>query len=233
MTPNPPECAASQDEVFAAFEADRWFARNKTALDRFDSAADLPLRLMELYRLEPRRVLEIGAANGTRLAEIHRRHGAAVVGVEPSPEAIRDGRRRFPAVEFVQALAHSIPLREPFDLIIIHSVLHWVDRTKLFLSIAEIDRLEEEGGFLIIGDFLPAYPRKVRYHHVADQDLYTYKQDYAAAFLASGLYHQVGALTLDHASHALRGDVGEDDRFGVWLLRKALHDHYVEVTRPG
>lgn len=113
-----------QGEVFAGSEGDRWFARNHQALDRFDPAADPPLRALELYDLKPRKVLEIGAANGFRLAEIYRRHGAKIVAVEPSMDALRDGAGRFPAVEFVRGQAHAIPLEEQFDLVIVNFVLH-------------------------------------------------------------------------------------------------------------
>ena len=131
-------------------------------------------------------VLEIGAANGARLAKISERFEARAVAVEPSAEAIQDGRVRFPDVKFVKAKASAIPLQEMFDLIIINFVLHWVDRRNLLRSMAEIDRLLKDGGYLIIGDFLPSNLTKVRYHHVKNQEIYTYKQNYAATFLASG-----------------------------------------------
>ena len=218
----------SQDEVFAAFEGDNWFERNKAGLERFDLEADFPLKLMELYRLRPRSVLEVGAANGYRLAAISERYGARVVAVEPSVEAIVDGKSRFPYVEFVRGGASAIPLQELFDLIIVNFVFHWIDRTNLLRSVAEIDRLLMDGGFLIIGDFFPSNLMKVRYHHLPDQKAYTYKQDYAATFMASGLYHPVCLITGSHSSKALMGEVTEDERIGVWLLQKKLKDHYIE-----
>ena len=219
---------AVQDQIFAAFEGDRWFERNKDALERFDPETDFPLKLMELYRLRPRNVLEVGAANGYRLAAISQRHDARVVAVEPSVEAIRDGETRFPDVEFVRGVAYAVPLQELFDLIIVNFVFHWIDRTNLLRSVAEIDRLLVDSGFLIIGDFFPSNRTKVRYHHLADEEVYTYKQNYAATFLASGLYHPVCLITGDHSSKALIGEVVEDERIGVWLLQKKLNDHYVE-----
>ena len=218
----------SQDQSFAAFEGDKWFERNKDALERFDPEADLPLRLVELYHLRPYSVLEVGAANGYRLAAISERYGARVVAVEPSVEAIHDGETMFPNVEFVRGGASAIPLQELFDLIIVNFVFHWIDRTNLLRSVAEIDRLLVDGGFLIIGDFFPSNQTKVRYHHLADEEVYTYKQNYAATFLASGLYHPVCLITGDHSSKALMGEVAEDERIGIWLLQKRLKDHYVE-----
>lgn len=219
-----------QGAIFAASEGDRWFARNRAALARFDPAADLPLRLLELYGVHPRRALEIGAANGYRLAALVERYGAHVVAVEPSFAAIRDGTAHFPAVTFVRGDAAAIPLGEPFDLVIAHFVLHWLDRSSLLRAVAEIDRLLVDGGFLVIGDFLPANLLRVLYHHRAEDDLYTYKQNYAAIFLASGLYHPVGLLTADDRC-ALDAAAGEATRTGTWLLRKQLTEHYAAVPR--
>lgn len=219
---------SSQDQIFASFEGDKWFERNKSALEHFDPTVDLPFKIMELYQLQPRKVLEIGAANGFRLAAIAERYGARVVAVECSAQAMRDGKSKFPRVMFVRGEACAVPLQELFDLIIVNFVFHWIDRTKLVRSIAEIDRLLLDGGFLIIGDFYPSNLTKVRYRHLAKQEVYTYKQDYAAAFVASGLYHQVSMMTADHLSKALRGDVAEDERIGAWLLHKSLSGHFIE-----
>ena len=69
-----------QDDIFRQTEGDRWFARNRAALGAFDASADLALRLLELYNLRPQSVIEIGAANGFRLAAIERWSGARCVG---------------------------------------------------------------------------------------------------------------------------------------------------------
>jgi SAM-dependent methyltransferase len=216
-----------QDNVFLQSEGDRWFARNQNALAVFDAESDLAIKLMALYGLRPDSALEIGAANGFRLAEIHRRSGARVVAVEPSTRAIAEGQNHFPFVTFVRGLAHSIPLHEYFDVVIVNFVLHWVDRTKLVQSIAEIDRMVKDGGFLIIGDFYPTNRLQVRYHHLPTEDLQTFKQDYAQPFLASGLYHPVALLTGDHAAKTLNANVAEGDRIGAWLLRKHAREHYI------
>ncbi len=211
-----------QSKTFADSEGDRWFERNQTCLERCDFATDLPLRIMDLYQLKPESVLEVGASNGCRLGAIAARYAARTVAVEPSRAAICDGRRRFPAVRFLQATADRIGLEESFDLIIVHFVLHWVDRSRLFRTFAELDRLLADGGHLIIGDFNPDRALRVGYHHLPEGEVYTYKQDYAAAFSASGLYRQVGMLTADHSNQRLATDVDSNDRIAVWLLQKRL-----------
>jgi SAM-dependent methyltransferase len=224
--------STSQDGVFAASEGDRWFRRNRAYLESIDLSKDGPLRLIDLYGLTPKRVLEIGAANGWRLAAIAQRLGCKVVAQEPSHAAVAHGRMAHPEVEFIEGTASKIDLQDAFDLIIINSVLHWVDRSTLFATLAEIDRLLADGGHLIIGDFYPTNRLRVRYHHLADDEIYTYKQDYSAMFLASGLYRPVALLTFDHSTRDLQADVGEDERFSTCLLRKATRELYTERGLP-
>lgn len=220
----------TQDELFAAFEGNRWFARNKGALQQYDIASDMPLRLLSLYDLHPKQVLEVGAANGFRLAALAERYGARAVAVEPSTDAIAHGRAVFPNIHFVHGEAQTLPLKDSFDLVIINFVLHWVDRCHLFRVMAELDRVLADGGYLLIGDFCPSRPTRVPYHHYTDVAVYTYKQNYAAPFLTSGLYHLVSFLTSDHASKTTRGEICEHERVGTWLLRKQLSENYYERT---
>ena len=216
-----------QDSIFSESEGDRWFERNRVALNSFDADADGPLKLINLYDLRPERVLEIGAANGVRLAAIHARNGCEAVAVEPSTQAILYGKASFPGVRFVRGSASSLPLKECFDLVIVNFVFHWIDRATLFKSLAETDRLVQDGGFLLIGDFLPANQMQVHYHHLQDAAVRTYKQNYAATFLASGLYHPVCLLASHHAANGLDARATEEDRIGTWLLRKELRSHYL------
>ena len=220
----------SQDQIFETGEGDQWFARNKQGLEQFDPETDFPLRLMSLYDLHPTSVLEIGAASGVRGAAIAKRCKSRVVALEPSADAVRYGKSRFPKVEFVRGAASAIPLKDSFDLIVVNFVFHWIDRANLLRSVAEVDRVLADGGFLIIGDFCPSGLAKVQYHHLPEQKIYTYKQNYAATFLASGLYHSVSLLTGDHSSSSMSGISAEGERIGTWLLRKVLEEHYAQQT---
>jgi SAM-dependent methyltransferase len=209
----------TQDEIFTSSEADQWFERNKHVLGQLDPS-DVPLRLVELYSLAPKTVLEVGAANGYRVAEIGRRTGARAVAIEPSAKAIEDGRTRFPQVEFHQGQARELPVQGSFDLVIVHFVLHWIDRRNLLRCVAEIDRVVADGGYLVIGDFHPWHATSNKYHHLPDENVMTFKQDYAQLFVASELYQPVGMLT----SYGFKLDaaVPDDRRAGVTLLRKRL-----------
>jgi len=222
---------AARDQQARAFlegEGDRWFERNRHALVEADWAADAPLRLVETHALQPASVFEMGAANGYRLAALRRRFGCVAMGVDASAAAVADGAQRFPAVRLAHASGDAVPFEHQFDLVVANFVLHWVDRALLTRTLAELDRLVVDGGHLVIGDFLPDQPSRRLYHHLPASGVYTYKQDYAAPFLATGCYEPVAMLTGSHTPASLGTAATGADRIATHLLRKRLSALYLE-----
>ncbi|GAA5159283.1 class I SAM-dependent methyltransferase [Viridibacterium curvum] len=216
----------TQDDVFGKSEGDAWFQRNVACL----SDVDHPDRMLDiLSRLDEREginsVCEVGCAHGWRLARlpealpnVQRR-----AGFDLSAAAIEDGMRRCPELELRVGGASAPPFHEQFDLVIVNFVLHWVDRSLLLKTLAAVDDLVAPGGWLAVGDFLPDSPCRRRYHHRPDVELYTYKQDYSAAFTATGLYREVSRSVHHHADtgHGLQAaDAG--DRAVCVLLHKPV-----------
>ena len=220
---------AFQDNIFSAGESDAWFRRNRAALE--DGArADPVLDALRQHVLahQPASVLDVGCSNGWRLARLARLAplvgGARLAGLDPSGEAIAAGRRRHKEFDLRQALASAIPFTGQFALVIVSFVLHWIDRASLGGSVAAIDRAVAPGGFLVIADFDPDQPERRRYHHRDDVEIYTFKQDYAALFLADGNYsetqrrvYQAGGGLLPAAE---RLSLASDERCFVSVLRK-------------
>jgi SAM-dependent methyltransferase len=206
---------SEQEQAFRNGEGDAWYRRNRDHLheSRDDWATRLVAALQQKSGIV--RVADIGCANGWRLARLAAVLPAAreLVGVDASAEAIADGRRRYPSLQLHEGILSSLPLQEPFDLVIVNFVLHWADRGTLSRCIAEIDRLVNWNGFLVLGDFLPDHPTRRRYHHVPERSLFTYKQDYARAFLGLGLYRELARVTFDHAAPPPDAGTGE------WLVR--------------
>ena len=210
----------NQDDIFLETEGDVYFSRRRNGRRNKDSREifekDFPLKIIDLLKIKPDKVLEVGAAEGERLAEISRRFGGKgkYVAVEPSLDAIRYGQERYPFISFRRGLMYDLPIEdgETFDLVIVNFVFHWVTRNHLMRSISEIDRAVVDGGFLIIGDFLPDFPSKVKYHHLPNEQVYTYKQDYAKIFLASQIYSCVVSFTFNHDNHAIEGNIAGDNR---------------------
>lgn len=207
-----------QDKIFEAFEGDNWFNRNSSVLQPHD---DHVIQLLETYGLLSRdkKVLEVGAANGYRLAAIHEKFGCEVHAVEPSQEAVAAGKKRFPFITFYLSTAKDMEFEEIFDIVIIHSVFHWIDRKKLLLSAAKIDMALKDKGALVIGDFQTPFPVKRRYHHITDNEVYTYKQRYKDIFLSVGSYLELSNMTLNHDEKSFE-NITMGNMFVISLLRK-------------
>lgn len=214
-----------QDKIFLK-EGDRWFERNLQSLRKID---DIVIFLIDLYNLYPSKVFELGSSNGYRLARIKEKFDCYVIGVEPSHKACFDGRKNF-SLEMIRGVGSEIPIKDNvFDLVIVNSVFHWIDRQNLLKTVSELDRILKDGGFIIIGDFFPDYLYlKVRYHHLSDKHVFTYKQDYSKIFTFSGIYKKIATLTYDVSDKKLKTSIGRDYKFSVTLMQKNLND-YLEV----
>jgi SAM-dependent methyltransferase len=207
-----------QDNIFSEGEGDAWFERNRGF---YRQEQDPVLRFLSSQPVEPRAILEIGASRGDRLAALRERYRAAVIAVEPSAAAVADGRHGFPGIQFFVATAKLLPLAdESADLVIVNFVFHWIDRKSLLASAAEIDRVLQPAGHLLIGDFAPFGPKKNRYHHRLDLEMYTYKQDYPTLFLATAGYRLVAQEILDYRTLKPGTEIPERERCSITLLQK-------------
>jgi trans-aconitate methyltransferase len=82
--------------------------------------------LVEL--LDPRpgeRILDLGCGTGQLTARIASA-GAAVVGLDQSPEMLEQARTAFPHLDLVPGDARDFAFAEPFDAVFSNAVLHWV-----------------------------------------------------------------------------------------------------------
>jgi trans-aconitate methyltransferase len=217
-----------QDDVFYSSEGDAWFERNKQSICQ-NRGDDLALQILKesLPLTGVESVLELGCANGWRLnllSEIL--PDATFSGMDASLGAIEDGENRYPDISLTHGLLSDIPFNRSFDLVIVNFVLHWVDRSSLLKSIAEIDRMINGGGYLLLGDFLPDVPQRRKYHHL-EQGVYTYKQDYSKLFQSLGIYQEKVRKLFNHddkSKSLLETDASS--RGMCSLLTKSLHDYY-------
>lgn len=218
-----------QDVIFAQSEGNAWYRRNAAKLgsvDRPDALLDMARLLPAARREAIRSVCDIGCANGERLARFARLlpNATRLCGFDASSEAVAAGMARFEGLDLRPALADSPPFEGPFDLVTISFVLHWVDRKRLARTIAAVDGLVADGGLLILSDFLPDQPCSRRYHHRQDVELFTFKQDYSAAFSGLGLYREIGRHIFSHDAAGVELDGSEDQA-------RAMCAMFVKSTR--
>jgi len=206
-----------QSDIWFEKEGDNWFTRNKEYLGKKNDTA---LFVLDLYRIKPQKVLEIGCSNGFRLAAIHEKYGSVVSGVEPSVEALADGKKRYPHVKYIRGMAESFCSDEKYDLIIVNFVFHWIGRDALLKAVSNADSHLTEGGFLLLGDFGTENFLRRNYHHVKDKEMYTYKQRYQDMFVSSGSYREIARLTFNHDLNELSADTDSSNIGTMCLLKK-------------
>ena len=213
-----------QKKTFIEGEANAWFERNSN-LDisqRIDS--DPVLNAIDSLGFLPKKVLEIGCAEGWRLNEINNRYGSDCYGFDPSKKAIEFGIKHYTSINLEVATADKIPHKSSaMDLVVVGFCLYVCDRNELFLIAKEIDRVLCDGGVLVVLDFYSEVPYKNRYIH--KKGLYSYKMDYARMFTWNPDYQ---LLTKNILNHNLIDPVDEkDDRIAISILRKSVGDAYI------
>lgn len=206
-----------KNNIWFRKEGDNWFKRNKEYLGK---KQDIVSSVLELYKIKPKKIVEIGCSNGYRLANLHKKYGAEVTGIEPSREAIEYGKSKWPFIKFKRAMCESFVLRKKVDLVIINFVFHWIMRENLMQSTARIDEIVKDNGFLVIGDFGTENFIKRDYHHLPGENVFTYKQEYQDIFLSTGLYKEIAKIRFDHDTGEIKWDINYTNMGTVSLLRK-------------
>lgn len=208
----------TQRDYFLESEGNGWYSRNRIEKARLEEKRAHDPLLPVLRRLEspPRRVLEIGASNGWRLALLREEWpGGTFHGVDPSSRAVEDAPG---GVTLSCGTADSLPYEDAsFDLVIFGFCLYLCDRADLFRIAAEADRVLADGGTMAIYDFSPPQPYRNPYAHGAD--IYSYKMDYSALFSWNPAYRIAERHEQTHPGG--KADT-PDNQVGIVLLKKDM-----------
>ena len=100
--------------------------------------------LLELLDAKPgERILDLGCGTGHLTARIAEA-GAHVVGIDRSPEMIRQAKGKYPSLRFEVMDAQEISLDETFDAVFSNATLHWIKEPER--AIGSIKRSIRSGG---------------------------------------------------------------------------------------
>lgn len=226
--------AANQTSMFLQSEGDAWFERNKQVLESRPGHFECDLITSELapFRDDIHDILEIGCGDGSKTELLASFFGARAAGIDPSAKAIDHGRQRMQAqqvsgVDLRTGTADQLEWPDAsFDFVYFGFCLYLVGRSELMTAMAHADRVLRAGGFLAILDFDPSRPHRREYHH--RPGLFSYKQDYAGIFAATGQYKLFGKRSFSHSSHHFARD--PDERVAMSFLYKET-DPY-PLSRP-
>src|SRR5262249_26448564 len=159
---------------------DAWYRRNLQHLRT--PGPDIVLTTLQEVRIAPKSVLEIGCANGYRVAQICQQSAARGFGIEPSAEAVADGRSRYPSLSLTVGTADALPCGvDHSDLVFFGFCLSLVDPRLHLRCVAEADRVLADGGLLAIYDFIEPIPYCNDYAH--RPGVRSYKMDFSRYFL--------------------------------------------------
>jgi ubiquinone/menaquinone biosynthesis C-methylase UbiE len=194
-------------------EGDAWFERNKTKLGLVPDEIE---RVIESLQLRPKRILEIGCSNGHKLEKLRERFNAECVGIDPSEQAIANGKVLYPCLSLTVGTADSLRFHEGrFDLVIFGFCLYLCDPADYFRIAAEADRVLFESGSLVIFDFFTASPQRRPYSHLPG--LYSHKMEFSRLFTANPAYR----LVMRHyCEHGRELSYDPDESMVIDVLRK-------------
>ena len=212
-----------QSTAFMLREGDKYYQRNFSK----SREPDHVFEAIKDNKLKPHTVLEVGCGDGWRLRRIRTDLGAVCYGIDPSKDAINDAPQsvekygiscwRGTADKLVGVSDNSI------DMVIYGFCLYLVDREDLFNAVAECDRVLRDGGHIVIHDFHSSRPYSRIYEHAPE--LKSYKQDYAALWLANPAYRMVGRQIFGTDGPL---PTSRDDQVTIAILRKSMHDAWPE-----
>ncbi|HTQ97147.1 MAG TPA: class I SAM-dependent methyltransferase, partial [Candidatus Acidoferrum sp.] len=81
--------------------------------------------LLDLLEVKPgERILDLGCGTGPLTQQIAEK-GAHVVGIDRSPDMIRQAKEKYPVLPFEVMDATQISFAEPFDAVFSNATLHW------------------------------------------------------------------------------------------------------------
>ena len=203
---------------FNVKDANEWFKRNQILIP--SKTSDKPIQLLaewlHPFKTEISNILEIGCGNGQRLNILSQTFNANGYGIEPSSDALKYIKEKFPNLIVNEGFGDDIPLRKKFDLVHLGFFLYLVDRELYLSCISEADRLVKFGGFLSIIDFETPFPFSNKYSH--KNGLFSYKQNNSEVFVASGLYSVVNKFHFSHNEFYFHKGINE--RLSLTLLYK-------------
>jgi len=214
-----------QKKVFLESEGDAYHRRNvgKYSPDELDrmAADDEVIKALRALKIVPVDLLEVGCGAASRLECIRKAFGTNCHGIEPSQEAVLFARQSSPGIHVEQGVASEIPFEAgQFDTVVMGFCLYLCDREDLFKIAYEADRVLRDGGFLMVFDFVTAFPYANPYKH--RPGLLSYKMDYSMLFRWNPayrlLYHTVFTHNPDIPAHA----APPDEHVAVSVLHKNL-----------
>lgn len=168
-------------------EADNFFSRNYNYYNAPIAHKNI-FNLIKNNNLSSKSILEIGCANGKYLHEYYELlKPSYCYGVDLSKKAIKDGKKKFKKIKFLNISSLEIDkINKNFDLVICGFFLYLLDRNQIFKQFDLIYNILNENGHLIIVDFDPLFKHTNKNLH--NNNLKSFKMNYDNFLIETGLF---------------------------------------------
>ena len=171
-------------------EADKYFVRNKNHFEK-NFIDEKIISLIKDNHLKANSILEIGCANGNKLNQYAKLcKSRKIYGVDLSSKAIKDGKKKYKNLNFLNISSVEIDkIKINFDFIICGFFLYHLDRELIFRQFDLIHRKLLKNGFLLIWDFDPLFKHSNKDFNT--KKLTSFKMSYDNFLIESGLFEMV------------------------------------------
>lgn len=150
--------------------------------------------LERVYKLNPKKVLDLGCGNGNILKVLSEKTSADLYGLDLSEQMIMEAEKRLNAdVNLTVGDAESLPYADDqFDLVICNASFHHYTKPKTVLN--EVKRILKKDGTLILGDptapfewYIKFLNHFLKYSDSGDYKIYSQK-DITELLTSSGFH---------------------------------------------
>ena len=217
-------------EILENYESDNYHERNMSNLPKKNNwIAKIIAEWLQPFKKDINYILEIGCGDGSQINSLCINLDAKGVGIDPSKLAIKDADKNY-GKNIIFKIGTSEKIKEEseyFDKVILGDFLYFVDKSNIYHTVAEADRVLKSGGFLVIVDFDPNFKYISDYKHAAEMT--TYKSKSIELFLSTGHYSLVNKLS--HSNHGETFDLDFKNRKAVYLLYKETNPYiFIDQT---
>lgn len=219
----------SAKDEYLKNEGDAYFERNFELQKQQDASVGVKLfydffcnQMSGGYFPDGKKLLEIGCCYGYNLAYLKKNLDFCGYGIEPSRKAIAYGKQLFgDSIELVHGTADNLPYADDFfNVVLVGTCLYQVDRTLLVRTLAEIDRVLMNGGFLVISDFDPPFACKRENKH--NNLTPVYKDNYGDMILHAPFNYVLVEKRSYSFGGALVFPIDIQDRMSTQILYKEI-----------
>ena len=225
-----------QDIFYSKFESDfffdRWEKKNKKFnIIRPQSRETLKV-LSNNIKLNNLNVLEVGCFIADKLNYLKENYNCKIYGLEPSLKACKYSKKNYKinienSTLFYSSLNNFNTNKGKFDLIILDDVLNWMSRQYIIHTLALIDHLISNTGYIFIKDYFPNFSYSNKNHHWPNEDIrsYKYQNGYSSLFTNIGTYSIVYSRIKNKKEWLLKSNIKLDhNKSEETILKKNLNN---------